>query len=161
MFEKLKKLAVAKEFRTTKSSFAERFIFFKHENKRTECLKRLEEYVKHLIKVTGQAELRSKPVANDGAQHLQHKGQRGGTPPPVDLQHLIASLHPILQDHYCRCPCQESHDIKLCLRDTYRSVDLRPSLDVDFLFSKDFSSLATKCSKWQEGNVLITSQREV
>ncbi|KAK6709928.1 hypothetical protein SNK05_004404 [Fusarium graminearum] len=43
MFEKLKTFANARESGATKSSFASRFSFFKHEKKRTECLTRLKD----------------------------------------------------------------------------------------------------------------------
>lgn len=161
MFEKLRKLAISRELRTTKSSFAERFAFFRHETKRTECLERLEKYVGDLKNVTSQVELRPKTDANDAAHNLQQKGKSGGTPPSVDLRHLIANLHPVFQEHYCCCACQKNHEVKLCLRDAYKSVDLCPSLDVDFLFSKDFSSHPAQDSRWQEGSVLITSQWKV
>ncbi|PTD02209.1 hypothetical protein FCULG_00012182 [Fusarium culmorum] len=43
MFEKLKMFANARESRATESTFADRFSFFKHEKKRTECLRRLKD----------------------------------------------------------------------------------------------------------------------
>ncbi|KAK6713478.1 hypothetical protein SNK04_004441 [Fusarium graminearum] len=43
MFQKLKTFANARESRTTRSTFANRFSFFKHEKKRTECLARLKD----------------------------------------------------------------------------------------------------------------------
>lgn len=163
MFQKLKTFANARESRTTRSTFANRFSFFKHEKKRTECLARLKEYVEHLRDVTGQDQLRIEPSRNNNAgQYIpQKEDQDYNTPPPVDLQYLIASLYPIFQNHCSRCSCQETHDIKLCLRDAYKSIDLCPTLDVDFLFSKRFSSYPAQETKWQEGNVVITSQRKV
>lgn len=154
--------ANARESRSTESTFADRFSFFKHEKKRTECLRRLKEYVEHLRDVTGQDQFRFDPSRNDKAgQYVQQQGSQDyNTPPPV-LQYLIASLYPIFQNHCSRCPCQENHDVKLCLREAYRSIDLYPTLDVDFLFSKRFSSCSAQDAKWQEGNVVITSQRKV
>ncbi|CAG1962675.1 unnamed protein product [Fusarium graminearum] len=117
MFQKLKTFANARESRTTRSTFANRFSFFKHEKKRTECLARLKEYVEHLRDVTGQDQLRIEPSRNNNAgQYIQQKeDQDYDTPPPVDLQYLIASLYPIFQNHCSRCSCQETHDIKLFL----------------------------------------------
>ncbi|KAM0387089.1 hypothetical protein ACHAQC_011013 [Fusarium culmorum] len=94
MFEKLKMFANARESRATESTFADRFSFFKHEKKRTECLRRLKEYVQHLRDVTGQDQFRFDPSRNDNAgQSLQQQGNQDyNTPPPVDLQYLIASL---------------------------------------------------------------------
>ncbi|CZS79709.1 unnamed protein product [Fusarium graminearum] len=94
MFQKLKTFANARESRTTRSTFANRFSFFKHEKKRTECLARLKEYVEHLRDVTGQDQLRIEPSRNNNAgQYIQQKeDQDYNTPPPVDLQYLIASL---------------------------------------------------------------------
>ncbi|SCB65566.1 unnamed protein product [Fusarium graminearum] len=115
MFQKLKTFANARESRTTRSTFANRFSFFKHEKKRTECLARLKEYVEHLRDVTGQDQLRIEPSRNNNAgQYIpQKEDQDYNTPPPVDLQYLIASLYPIFQNHCSRCSCQETHDIKL------------------------------------------------
>ncbi|KAI6753611.1 hypothetical protein HG531_005780 [Fusarium graminearum] len=94
MFEKLKTFANARESDATESSFASRFSFFKHEKKRTECLTRLKEYVEHLRDVTGQDQLRIEPSRNNNAgQYVQQmENQDYNTPPPVDLQYLIASF---------------------------------------------------------------------
>ncbi|CAF3489539.1 unnamed protein product [Fusarium graminearum] len=147
MFEKLKTFANARESDATESSFASRFSFFKHEKKRTECLTRLKEYVEHLRDVTGQDQLRIEPSRNNNAgQYVQQmENQDYNTPPPVDLQYLIASLYPIFQNHCSRCPCQETHDIKLCLREAYKSIDLSQEI------------------KWQEGNVFssVSSQNNL
>ncbi|CAG1964823.1 unnamed protein product [Fusarium graminearum] len=122
MFEKLNMFANARESRSTESTFADRFSFFKHEKKRTECLRRLKEYVEHLRDVTGQDQFRFDPSRNDKAgQYVQQQGSQDyNTPPPV-LQYLIASLYPIFQNHCSRCPCQENHDVKLCLREAVSS----------------------------------------
>ncbi|KAF5243715.1 hypothetical protein FAUST_2710 [Fusarium austroamericanum] len=102
MFEKLKTFAKARESGATKSSFASRFSFFKHEKKRTECLTRLKEYVEHLRDVTAQDQLRFDPsrTGNTGQSFQQQGNQDYNTPPPVDLQYLVASLYPIFQHHY-------------------------------------------------------------
>ncbi|QPC57998.1 hypothetical protein HYE67_000229 [Fusarium culmorum] len=93
MFEKLKMFANARESRATESTFADRFSFFKHEKKRTECLRRLKEYVQHLRDVTGQDQFRFDPSRNDNAgQSLQQQGNQDYNTPPVSSQNNLKTL---------------------------------------------------------------------
>ncbi|EKJ74397.1 hypothetical protein FPSE_05468 [Fusarium pseudograminearum CS3096] len=90
MFEKLKTFANARDSRITKSSFASRFSFFKHEKKRTECLTRLKEYVEHLRDVTGQDHESSRN--NNAGQYVQQKENQDYNTPSISSQNNLKTL---------------------------------------------------------------------
>ncbi|EKG21480.1 hypothetical protein MPH_01201 [Macrophomina phaseolina MS6] len=158
MFGKLKELAVARELESTKSSLLERFAFFRHREKRERAVNMLEKWVEHLRKLTEKSgtppELESNPNTITFKPSLADASDT--TIPSISLRELIAHLHPALEA-YRSCSCAEKHDIKICLRDTYESVDLQPCLAIDFLLSGSFGASPQEVI-WQEGNILVTSQ---
>lgn len=160
MFGKLRELAIAKELNSTSSSFLERFAFFRHREKREQCIKKLETWVKNLEKLTKQAEKSPSEYAQTTRNKMKpafDSGQPRKPPVSKELRDLIANLHPTLQEH-CYCSCSEQHEIKLCLKDSYESADLYPCLKIDFLLSGKFDTGSTQDIRWQEANVFITSQ---
>lgn len=159
MFSKIEKIAIARELETTKSSLVERFAFFRHREKRDCCIRKLKLWVENLEKLTQEARTRPKANLNEevGPSKVRSSGKNDKGPPSIQLRNLIANLYPVFQKH-CQCGCPEEHDVKLCLKDSYESATLHPSLELDFLLSKDLSTSSPRDIRWQEGNVLVTSQ---
>jgi hypothetical protein len=160
MFDKLKKLAVAREADTTKSSFAERFAFFRHEEKRRKCVAKLKECVEDLRTLTNLVTVRPGTDANNAAKRFKRKGYGNnmGNPPSMQLRSLLVNLYSVFQERY-HCACTEGHEVKVCLKDTYDDDDSHPSLKIDFLLSGNFSRSSPQDIRWQEGNVMVSSQR--
>lgn len=157
MFGKLKNLATAKENEEITSSFIERFTFFRHREKREQCIRKLETWVKNLERLTKQAETGlAQGVKDDESKH--NTGKTGICIPPVHLRDLIASLYSVFEAH-CRCSCAEAHEVKLCLKESYGIAAQHQSLDLDFLVSGYFGACSPQAIRWQEGNVMVTSQR--
>ncbi|KAF4538968.1 hypothetical protein BFW01_g8239 [Lasiodiplodia theobromae] len=160
MFGKLKELAIARELGSTSSSFLERFAFFRHREKREQCIKKLATWVKNLEKLTKQAEKSPSEYAQTTRNNTKPKFDpvKPRKPPlSKELRDLIANLHPALREH-SNCSCSEQHEIKLCLKDSYESADLYPCLKIDLLLSGNFDTGSTRDIRWQEANVFITSQ---
>ncbi|KAK0654138.1 hypothetical protein DIS24_g5497 [Lasiodiplodia hormozganensis] len=160
MFGKLRELAIARELGSTGSSFLERLAFFRHREKREQCIKKLETWVKTLEKLTKQVEKSPSEYAQTTRNNMKptfDSGKPRKPPLPKELRDLIANLHRALQEH-SNCSCSEQHEIKLCLKDSYESADLYPCLKIDFLLSGNFDTGSTQDTRWQEANVFITSQ---
>lgn len=156
MLIKLQDLVASREQNSADSSLVERLEFYRHAKIRNKCTKQLQRCVDELDRLTREAENSSnRPIdtaANNGGPVITSK-----TPPTLDLRDLIANLYPIIEAHR-RCSCIEGHEIKLSLKDSYETLGLHPCLELDFLFSGNFDGSSNRGIRWQEGNIMVTSQ---
>ena len=151
MYNKLKQFASDRDSKRTSSTFFERFIFWKKEKHRNNCLEQLAKWNKRLGRLIESA------IA---AQNRTWKRGVGSCPrvPSIQRRNLSRQLYDALSS--CWNCCAIRHEAKFCLKvqDDQTAAD-DVAAEFDFLVSLEKGN-NNQCA-WQEGHIIMRSGRLV
>ena len=164
MFNKLEAFALSRDSKKTKSSFMERFKFFRKEKHRDKCLERLKLWNERLHGLMHTAQARGQNAAlvsktpDERKSPIMNALIYGIRNPSAPVRTLTRNLYTALSSCW-KCNCNGGHEAKLCLniQNTMEKTTADTAADFDFLMSAHGPENETLC--WQEGTISIRSAR--
>jgi hypothetical protein len=162
MFSKLKEFASDREADETKSSFMERFKFFKKEKHRKKCMQRLHTWNKRLDSLTQRARDQARTVATlpdtrgtgNGPKNTLIYGLRS---PSAQVRVLTSELYTVLSKCW-KCTRSGVHEARFCLNiHGAEKTVIDAAAEFDFMVSDP--SCKNDTQRWQEGTVSLISAR--
>lgn len=159
IFNKLQEFTIAKESEATRSTFLERFQFFRKHKERQEFLMRLDTWNTRLGTLIGKA-YESSVSTTQGVHNLSTTQDKitETTLPSSSLRNLLTNLYSTFERHY-HCSCTEKHDFKLHLEHFQDKGSTDMTVDITFVLSADPDHCSNKSCKWQEASVVACSSR--
>jgi hypothetical protein len=162
MYNKLKQFSSDRESKQTSSTFLERFTFWKKEQHRKKCLEQLRIWNKRLGRLIYNAQ--KEPLTNSAvavqSQAVAFKRSviRHCRVPSSQPRRLSQQLYKALSRCWGCCPIR--HEARFCLKlQKEERTDVEGEADFDFLVS--FQAKRNNQWTWQEGHILIRSDRRV
>ena len=160
MYNKLKQFGSDRDSNQTSSMLLERFIFWKKEKHRTKCLEQLRIWNKRLGRLIYNAQSEPLPKSAVAVQSqsgtLKRSVVSNRRVPSVQLRKLSQQLYEALSR--CWSCCTIRHEAMFCLKiQEEKSADDERAAEFDFLVSLEVERNNQRT--WQEGHILVRSQR--
>ncbi|KAF2727512.1 hypothetical protein EJ04DRAFT_581990 [Polyplosphaeria fusca] len=159
MYNKLFKFTQHRESNETKSSFMERFHFFRKKDDRLRCLHKTKKWNKRLLIVIERAPQDYSRSSRRSVGLQANRAQPWNAlvlsvkDPSAQIRVLTRDLYTVLSDCW-RCGCTDIHEARFCLNlhNSEKSIS-DAAAEFDFMVSSWSTNDGTKC--WQEGSVGI------
>ena len=156
MYNKLKQFSADRDSNQTSSMFLERFAFWRKEKHRSKCLDQLQIWNKRLRRLIDNAQ--KEPLTKSGVAVQRQCGTLKQSVvidrrvPSVQLRKLSQQLYEALSR--CWNCCTVRHEARFCLKvQEEKSADDEGAAEFDFLVERNNQRA------WQEGHILVRSQR--